>query len=196
MQLTTHPVIKWWNQFWKKKQVVDLSPTSLKVKQSQSEIDIPLDTLINLSIEKGIFLYRLIVESEGNDVVILKGYRKSELMNFTQKTTDSLLLLVVSSDRWQSYQQSLEALNTKCCYLSSYEWQPIAVVYQLVCKLQNLGISADHLSNPYISRCLNKLSYYLLKVLVNLVEVYIISKLRHCWRVNLKYFLMKLRKTH
>ncbi|MCD9518622.1 UvrD-helicase domain-containing protein [Photobacterium phosphoreum] len=148
MQLTTHPVIKWWNQFWKKKQVVDLSPTSLKVKQSQSEIDIPLDTLINLSIEKGIFLYRLIVESEGNDVVILKGYRKSELMNFTQKTTDSLLLLVVSSDRWQSYQQSLEALNTKCCYLSSYEWQPIAVVYQLVCKLQNLGISADHLSNP------------------------------------------------
>ncbi|WP_413522445.1 hypothetical protein, partial [Photobacterium phosphoreum] len=74
MQLTTHPVIKWWNQFWKKKQVVDLSPTSLKVKQSQSEIDIPLDTLINLSIEKGIFLYRLIVESEGNDVVILKGY--------------------------------------------------------------------------------------------------------------------------
>lgn len=90
MQLTTHPVIKWWNQLRKKKQVVDLSSTSLKVNQSQSAIEIPLDTLVNLSIEKGMFFYRLIVESEGNDVVILKGYRKSELMNFTQKTTDSL----------------------------------------------------------------------------------------------------------
>ena len=148
MQLTTHPVIKWWNQLWKKKQVVDLSSTSLKVNQSQSAIKIPLDTLVNLSIEKGMFFYRLIVESEGNDVVILKGYRKSELMNFTQKTTDSLLLLVASSDRWQSYQQSLETLNAKGCYLSSYEWQPIAVVYQLVCKLQNLGISVDQLASP------------------------------------------------
>ncbi|PST95669.1 DNA helicase UvrD [Photobacterium iliopiscarium] len=148
MQLTTHPVIKWWNQLWKKKQVVDLSSTSLKVNQSQSAIEIPLDTLVNLSIEKGMFFYRLIVESEGNDVVILKGYRKSELMNFTQKTTDSLLLLVASSDRWQSYQQSLETLNAKGCYLSSYEWQPIAVVYQLVCKLQNLGISVDQLASP------------------------------------------------
>lgn len=148
MQLTTHPVIKWWNQLWKKKQVVDLSSTSLKVNQSQSAIEIPLDTLVNLSIEKGMFFYRLIVESEGNDVVILKGYRKSELMNFTQKTTDSLLLLVASSDRWQSYQQSLETLNAKGCYLSSYEWQPIAVVYQLVCKLQNLGISVDQLATP------------------------------------------------
>ena len=148
MQLTTHPVIKWWNQLWKKKQVVDLSSTSLKVNQSQSAIEIPLDTLVNLSIEKGMFFYRLIVESEGNDVVILKGYRKSELMNFTQKTTDSLLLLVASSDRWQSYQQSLETLNAKGCYLSSYEWQPIAVVYQLVCKLQKLGISVDQLASP------------------------------------------------
>jgi DNA helicase-4 len=148
MQLTTHPVIKWWNQLWKKKQVVDLSSTSLKVNQSQSAIEIPLDTLVNLSIEKGMFFYRLIVESEGNDVVILKGYRKSELMNFTQKTTDSLLLLVASSDRWQSYQQSLETLNAKGCYLSSYEWQPIAVVYQLVCKLQKLGISVDQLVSP------------------------------------------------
>ena len=148
MQLTTHPVIKWWNQLWKKKQVVDLSSTSLKVNQSQSAIKIPLDTLVNLSIEKGMFFYRLIVESEGNDVVILKGYRKSELMNFTQKTTDSLLLLVASSDRWQSYQQSLETLNAKGCYLSSYEWQPIAVVYQLVCKLQKLGISVDQLASP------------------------------------------------
>ena len=148
MQLTTHPVIKWWNQLRKKKQVVDLSSTSLKVNQSQSAIEIPLDTLVNLSIEKGMFFYRLIVESEGNDVVILKGYRKSELMNFTQKTTDSLLLLVASSDRWQSYQQSLETLNAKGCYLSSYEWQPIAVVYQLVCKLQKLGISVDQLASP------------------------------------------------
>ena len=55
MQLTTHPVIKWWNQLWKKKQVVDLSSTSLKVNQSQSAIEIPLDTLVNLSIEKGMF---------------------------------------------------------------------------------------------------------------------------------------------
>ena len=148
MQLTTHPVIKWWNQLRKKKQVVDLSSTSLKVNQSQSAIEIPLDTLVNLSIEKGMFFYRLIIESEGNDVVILKGYRKSELMNFTQKTTDSLLLLVASSDRWQSYQQSLETLNAKGCYLSSYEWQPIAVVYQLVCKLQKLGISVDQLASP------------------------------------------------
>lgn len=148
MQLTTHPVIKWWNQLWKKKQVVDLSSTSLKVNQSQSAIEIHLDTLVNLSIEKGMFFYRLIVESEGNDVVILKGYQKSELMNFTQKTTDSLLLLVASSDRWQSYQQSLETLNAKGCYLSSYEWQPIAVVYQLVCKLQKLGISVDQLASP------------------------------------------------
>ncbi|MGF1905117.1 UvrD-helicase domain-containing protein [Aliivibrio salmonicida] len=148
MKLNTHPAVKWWNKLWKKNQFVDLSPTSLRLEQSKGIVELPLDSLINLSIEKGVFFHRLVIETEDNGVVVLKGYRQLDLMIFTQKTVDSLLVLIASSDKWQKYQESLQMLNTKSCYLSSYEWKPIALVYQLMCKLQNLGISSQQLTNP------------------------------------------------
>lgn len=152
MELNRHPIVRWWNQIWSKNQVVTLSPVSLRLCLTNEFIDLPLDSLTNLSIQKGMLFHRLVIETEDNEVFVLKGYRQSDLKAFTQKTVDSLLLLIASSDKWLSYQQSLQLLSSKSCYLSSYEWQPIALVYQLACKLQNLGISPEQLTNPLHQR--------------------------------------------
>ncbi|UOE85037.1 UvrD-helicase domain-containing protein [Vibrio splendidus] len=148
MHLSTHPAVNLWNKLWKKNQSVVLSPTNIRLEYSPQSLEILLDSLVNISIEKGLFFHRLVIETEDNGVVVLKGYRQSDLMEFTQKTIDSLLLLIASSDRWLAYQDSLAKLHARSCYLSSYEWRPIASAYQLVCKLQNLGISPDQLTSP------------------------------------------------
>ena len=137
MHLSTHPVVNLWNKLWNKNHSVVLSPTNIRLEYSPKSLEILLDSLVNISIEKGLFFHRLVIETEDNGVVVLKGYRQSDLMEFTQKTIDSLLLLIASSDRWLAYQDSLAKLHARSCYLSSYEWRPIALVYQLVCKLQN-----------------------------------------------------------
>ncbi|MGV2989368.1 UvrD-helicase domain-containing protein [Vibrio sp. E150_011] len=148
MHLSTHPAVNLWNKLWKKNQSIVLSSTSIRLENASQNLELPLDSLVNISIEKGLFFHRLVIETEDNGVVVLKGYRQSDLMDFTQKTIDSLLLLIASSDRWLAYQDSLAKLHARSCYLSSYEWRPIALVYQLVCKLQNLGISPDQLTSP------------------------------------------------
>ncbi|SKA44801.1 UvrD-helicase domain-containing protein [Photobacterium toruni] len=147
MQLNLHPIKKLWNQIWNRKQFVFLSSSSLNVQQSKNVIEISLDSLVNLSIKKGWLFHSLVIEAEDQHVV-LKGYRQSDLLTFNQCIVTALLEIISNSNKWQLYQQSLDKLDAKNIYLSSYEWQPIALVYQLVSKLQNLGISSEQLVSP------------------------------------------------
>lgn len=147
MQLNLHPIKKLWNQIWNRKQFVFLSSSSLNIQQSKDVIEISLDSLVNLSIKKGWLFHSLVIEAENHNVV-LKGYRESDLMNFNHGVMNALLEIISNSDKWQLYQQSLDKLDAKNIYLSSYEWQPITLVYKLVCKLQNLGISSEQLVSP------------------------------------------------
>ncbi|MEC6881862.1 UvrD-helicase domain-containing protein [Photobacterium piscicola] len=147
MQLNLHPIKKLWNQIWNRKQFVFLSSSSLNIQQSKNVIEISLDSLVNLSIKKGWLFHSLVIEAEDQHVV-LKGYRQSDLLTFNQCIVTALLEIISNSNKWQLYQQSLDKLDAKNIYLSSYEWQPIALVYQLVSKLQSLGISSEQLVSP------------------------------------------------
>ncbi|MFW8632091.1 UvrD-helicase domain-containing protein [Vibrio natriegens] len=148
MQLSTHPAVNFWYKLCNKSQLVTLSSTSIRLEQLNEVLELPLDSLSNVTIEKGWFFHRLILETEDSRVFILRGYRQSDLKRFTQTMIGSLLSLVAGSDRWMTYQASLGKMKGNDYYLSSSEWRPIAAVYQLVCKFQNLGISSDQLSNP------------------------------------------------
>ncbi len=147
MQLNLHPIKKLWNQIWHRKQIVFLSSSSLNIQQSKDIIEISLDSLVNLSIQKGWLFHSLVIEAD-EQYFILKGYRHSDLLSFTHGVVATLLELISNSDKWQAYQQSLDKLDAKNVYLSSYEWEPIAAIYSLVCKLQNLGISSEQLVSP------------------------------------------------
>ncbi|WP_318489458.1 UvrD-helicase domain-containing protein [Photobacterium leiognathi] len=151
MQLNLHPVKKQWNKLWNRKQFVFLSSSSLNIKQSKDLIEITLDSIVNLSIKKGWLFHSLVIESENHNVV-LRGYRESDLLNFNHGVVKALLEIISNSDKWQLYRQSLDKLEAKNIYLSSYEWEPIAAIYSLVCKLQNLGISSEQLMNP-LQKC-------------------------------------------
>ena len=151
MQLNLHPVKKWWNQLWNRKQFVFLSSSSLNIQQSKDVIEISLDSLVSLSIKNGWLFHSLVIEAENHNVV-LKGYRQSDLLIFNHGVVTALLEIISNSDKWQLYQQSLDKLDAKNIYLSSYEWQPIALVYQLVSKLQGLGITSQQLVSPLQKR--------------------------------------------
>ncbi|WP_318457521.1 hypothetical protein [Photobacterium leiognathi] len=130
-----------------RKQFVFLSSSSLNIQQSKDVMEISLDSIVNLSIKKGWLFHSLVIEAE-EQYFVLKGYRQSDLLNFNHGVVTALLELISNSDKWQAYQQSLDKLVAKNIYLSSYEWEPIAEIYKLVCKLQNLGISSEQLVSP------------------------------------------------
>ncbi|WP_305368932.1 UvrD-helicase domain-containing protein [Photobacterium leiognathi] len=151
MQLYLHPIKKLWNQLWNRKQFVFLSSSSLNIQQSKDVMEISLDSIVNLSTKKGWLFHSLVIEAE-EQYFVLKGYRQSDLLNFNHGVVTALLELISNSDKWQAYQQSLDKLVAKNIYLSSYEWEPIAEIYKLVCKLQNLGISSEQLVSPLQKR--------------------------------------------
>ncbi|MFA0692118.1 UvrD-helicase domain-containing protein [Vibrio splendidus] len=148
MKLETTTLFSWINRIRNRRQVVELTSTTLRLEIGSVTKELSLDTITNLSTYHHFFSEHLEILADDGQRFVLKGYRSKELQSFNRSLINQLLMLVASSERWQAYESALDTRNLESKYLSSYEWLPIATAFQLIQKLSNLGITESQLTTP------------------------------------------------
>ena len=152
MKLETTILFSWINRIRNRRQVVELTSTTLRLEIGSVTKELSLDTITNLSTYHHFFSEHLEILVGDGQRFVLKGYRSKELQSFNRSFINQLLMLVASSERWQAYEAALDTRNLESKYLSSYEWLPIATAFQLIQKLSNLGITESQLTTPLQKR--------------------------------------------
>ena len=147
MQLAVTGLSKLWQRLLGNSASVKLDNTNLFITQNGKALNFHLNDIEQFDIQKGWFSNRLMITSINQTPIVLKGYKSEQLKQFKQQFIQSLLALVATSERWKSFQKSLEQFAHRDVYLSSFEWQPIAQLHELVSRFTGLGIDAAQLTN-------------------------------------------------
>lgn len=147
MQLAVSGITKWWYKLCGIDLRIELDNTQICISKNGHKYFVPLNDVEQFDIQSSWFHDSLILSVANQSPTVLKGYRSSDLNRFKQHFIQTLLRLVASSDRWQSFQTSLQHFINRDVYLSSSEWQPIAELYQLITKFSQLGINTSQLTN-------------------------------------------------
>lgn len=145
MKLKTTVFFSWINRIRKRRQIVELTPTSLRLEVGSIAKELSLETITKLNIHHCFFSDHLEILVDDGQTFRLKGYRYKELKSFNQAFIEELVTLIAPNDRWEAFETALSSRNLKNTYFSSYEWRPITTAFHLINKLSNFGITESHL---------------------------------------------------
>ncbi|MDG1816392.1 MAG: UvrD-helicase domain-containing protein [Glaciecola sp.] len=148
MILTPTTLAGFWHKVCGTKLTVELDSTNIIVNRNDVIVEFGLDELKTITVTKGWIFGSIVIASDSQHELVLKGYSSESLNAFKQKVIKTLQSLIASSDTWKGFQRSLEQKNNRNVYLSSFEWLPIAQVHKLVVKLSGLGIKVEQLESP------------------------------------------------
>ncbi|MCK8102402.1 UvrD-helicase domain-containing protein [Pseudoalteromonas sp. 2CM36K] len=143
MILEVSGLTKWWHRLRGIDVRIALDNTSIGIVNNGISSQISINDVEQISIHKGLLSSDLVIMASETKPLIFKGYRSNQLNEFKNNFIQALLAFVASSEKWKAFEKSLENRKNKDVYLSSYEWQPLAQLHQLVTRFLDLGINPE-----------------------------------------------------